>query len=122
MTWRQPALLDVPVEPCLMAGIDLALAITPDMARELAVSQHVCVRPLLRRVEDRQTGARDAVAIPCGSTREAVCPPCAHKARVLRMQQCREGWHRAHEPDQAHEEPDDDELEDDGDGDGEDRV
>ena len=34
--------------------------------------------------------------IPCGSTREAVCPPCADKARGLRMQQCREGWHRDH--------------------------
>ena len=42
---------------------------------------------------------RDAVAIPCGSTRESVCPPCADKARVLRMQQCAEGWHRDHEPD-----------------------
>lgn len=71
---------------------------TASMARELAVSQRVCVRPLLRRVEDRATGGRDFVAIPCGSTREAVCPPCANKARLLRMQQCAEGWHRSEEP------------------------
>jgi hypothetical protein len=84
--------------PGMAAMVDLALAVTPDMARELAVSQKVCVRPLLRRVEDRQTGAVEHVAIPCGSTREAVCPPCAHKAKVLRMQQCAEGWHRDTEP------------------------
>ena len=72
--------------------------ITATMARELAVAERVCVRPLMRRVEDRQTGTDTTVAIPCGSTRESVCPPCAHKARVLRMQQCAEGWHRDHEP------------------------
>src|SRR3954454_12309614 len=72
--------------------------ITADIARELAIAQRVCIRPVMRRVEDRQTGAEDHVAIPCGSTREAVCPPCAHKARVLRMQQCTEGWHRTDEP------------------------
>ncbi len=95
-----------------MPAIDVALAVTPEMARELAISQRVCVRPLLRRVEDRQTGTKDTVAIPCGSTRETVCPPCAHKARVLRMQQCREGWHRDHEPDDQADELDDQELDD----------
>ena len=116
--------------PAVAPLIDVALAITPDLARELAISQRVCVRPILRRVEDRQTGTTDTVAIPCGSTRDAVCPPCAHKAMVLRMQQCREGWHRDHEPDHDQAEPDDegdegDELEDDeleGDGDGQDQV
>ncbi len=54
---------------------------------------------ILRRVIDRDTGIDETkVAIPCGSTREAVCPSCAHKARVLRMQQCAEGWHRTDEP------------------------
>ena len=81
-----PSLLDVPT-------------ITADMARELALAQKVCIRPLLRRVHDRQAGTEDVVALPCGSTREAVCPPCAHKARLLRMQQCSEGWHRTDEPD-----------------------
>src|SRR4051794_25979102 len=80
------------------------------MARELAISQRVCVRPLLRRVEDRQTGTKETVAIPCGSTRDAVCPPCAHKARVLQMQQCREGWHRDQEPDDQVADELDDEL------------
>ena len=80
-------------------AFDLAL-IDHDMARELAIAQKVCVRPLIRRVEDRQIGTEDLVAIPCGSTRDDVCPSCAHKAKVLRMQQCFEGWHRDHEPDQ----------------------
>jgi hypothetical protein len=30
---------------------------------------------------------RPRVPIACGSTREAVCPPCARKARVLRMRE-----------------------------------
>lgn len=86
-------------------------AISPEMARELAISQRVCVRPLVRRVEDRHTGQAEVVALPCGSTRELVCPPCAHKARVLRMQQCAAGWHRDTEPDttpnhQLHDEED----------------
>ena len=37
--------------------------------------------------------------IPCGSTREAVCPACARKARIIRIQQCTEGWHLTDEPD-----------------------
>ena len=81
----------------LASKLDTAM-ITADMARDLAIAQKVCVRPVLRRVEDRQTGVEELVAIPCGSTREAVCPSCAHKAKVLRMQQCAEGWHRTDEP------------------------
>ena len=79
--------------PAVAAGM-----ITPDMARELAVEQRVCVRPLLRRVIDQATGDEIKVAIPCGSTRESVCPSCADKARRLRVQQCAEGWHRTDEP------------------------
>src|SRR5690348_7263961 len=84
------------------AVVELMPVVTDDMARELAIAQRVCVRPIIRRVEDRQTGTTDIVAIPCGSTRDSVCPSCAHKAKVLRMQQCAEGWHRDHEPDQDH--------------------
>jgi replication initiator protein RepSA len=36
--------------------------------------------------------------MPCGSTVESVCGPCARKARALRMVQCREGWHLTEEP------------------------
>jgi hypothetical protein len=78
----------------------MSFSVTAETARGLAESQHVCGRPLLRRVQDRQTGTDETVAIPCGSTREAVCSACAHRARVLRMRQCSEGWHLDHEPDQ----------------------
>ncbi len=115
----------------LASVLDLAM-IDNDVARELAIAQKVCIRPLVRRVEDRQTSTTETVAIPCGSTRDAVCPSCAHKAKVLRMQQCAEGWHRDHEPDQLELEPADeledqaDELEDQGDelagGEGDRRV
>ena len=81
-------------------SLSILASITADMAREMAVSNGVCIRPILRRVLDRDTGTEARVPIACGSTREAVCPPCARKAMVLRMQQCAEGWHRDTEPDQ----------------------
>jgi hypothetical protein len=96
--------------------------ITNEMAHDLALEQKVCVRPLVRRVQDRQTGTEDVVAIPCGSTREAVCPSCAHKARVLRMQQCAEGWHRTSEPENHMAATDDDDQVDDAEHDSGRRV
>ena len=73
--------------------------ITTEMAREMAVNSGVCIRPVLKRVYDRDTSSESQVPIACGSTREEVCPPCARKARTLRIQQCSEGWHRDTEPD-----------------------
>jgi hypothetical protein len=74
------------------------LTISTDMVHALAVKEGVCVRPVLRRVTDRVTGDTTVVAIRCGSTRDAKCPPCATLARRLRMTQCTEGWHRDDEP------------------------
>jgi hypothetical protein len=56
-----------------------------------AVRNGVCVRPVLSRMTDTSTGEQTVVPIPCGSTQERQCPPCADRARKLRMQQCREG-------------------------------
>ena len=42
--------------------VDLNHTITAEMAYDLAVSQKVCVRPMLRRVHDRQDGTEDVVA------------------------------------------------------------
>ena len=72
--------------------------ITAQVVRDYAAGNHVCVRPLLRQVTDRETGGVERLVIPCGSTREAVCPACAEKARRLRMQQCAEGWHLGEDP------------------------
>ncbi|MBE1610975.1 replication initiator [Actinopolymorpha pittospori] len=67
-----------------------------------AVQAGVCVRPIVRQLVDTQTGDVRLVPIPCQSTLASQCPPCADKARRLRMQQCREGWHLEHEPEPPH--------------------
>jgi hypothetical protein len=77
---------------------DPTLRVSGDMVRLWAVESGVCVRPLLRTVTDRATGEEATVPIRCGSTREQVCPSCAERARRVRMQQCREGWHLEEEP------------------------
>jgi hypothetical protein len=75
-----------------------ALALTSDVAESLAEQHGVCIRPLPRRRIDTITGRVDVVPVPCGSTREDQCRPCADKARRLRAVQCREGWHLEDEP------------------------
>ena len=77
-----------------------------DAVREYAVKERVCIRPLVRRVVDRETGEAVVVALPCQSTRESRCPSCAAKARALRMTQCLAGWHLEHEPDPGPSAPD----------------
>src|SRR5918992_1267424 len=73
-------------------------ALDDELLRDTAAKIGVCVRPIIRRVTDTTTGESETVPIACGSTRERVCPSCAAKARRLRMQQCREGWHRTDDP------------------------
>ena len=70
-----------------------------DAVQEYAVKERVCIRPLLRRVMDLETGEAALVALPCQSTRESRCPSCAARARALRMHQCTAGWHLEEEPD-----------------------
>ena len=70
-----------------------------EAVQEYAVKERVCIRPLLRRVIDRETGEAVLVALPCQSTRESRCPSCAARARTLRMHQCIAGWHLEEEPD-----------------------
>jgi hypothetical protein len=75
-----------------------ALPLTTDVALAIAEQHGVCVRPLAMRRINTTTGRVDVVPVPCGSTREDQCRPCADKARRLRMVQCRQGWHLDHEP------------------------
>ena len=70
---------------------DLGWLKDPHLA--VATDHGACVRPVLRKVHDRRTGEVHKLVIPCGSTREHLCPPCAKKAQRLRMQQREEGWH-----------------------------
>lgn len=72
--------------------------VTPEFVQEYAAKNAVCIRPLIRQLTDRETNVVQHVVIPCGSTRESVCPPCAEKVRRLRMQQCQEGWHLVEDP------------------------
>ena len=75
-----------------------ALPLSADVAQALAEQHGVCIRPLAMRRIDTTTGRVDIVPVPCGSTREDQCRPCADKARRLRMVQCRQGWHLDNEP------------------------
>ncbi|MGH3776566.1 MAG: replication initiator [Pseudonocardiaceae bacterium] len=75
-----------------------ALPLGADVALALAEQHGVCIRPLAMRRINTTTGRIDIVPVPCGSTREDQCRPCADKARRLRMVQCRQGWHLDAEP------------------------
>jgi hypothetical protein len=87
--------------------------LSTEMVTAAGLAAGVCVRPVLARVTDLETGETRHVPIWCGSTREDRCPACADRARRLRMQQCREGWHLDTEPEWAT--PNDAEDEDQGD-------
>lgn len=81
------------------------MALSGDVARQLAEQHGVCVRPLALRRIDLTSGKVDVVPVPCGARREDVCKPCAEKNRRIRMAQCREGWHLEHEPIPARPDP-----------------
>jgi hypothetical protein len=86
----------------------------PTLVREAALVAGVCARPVISRVTDIDSGETQLVPIACGATREDRCPPCADRAKRLRIQQCREGWHLDTEPE--HHPADDDEPDVDDDG------
>jgi Replication initiator protein, pSAM2 len=85
----------------------LAMPRSVDALRTLAVEYGVCLRPVALRRTDLATGQTEVIDLPCGATREDKCPPCAKRARRLRQQQCREGWHREDEPLPEPDEPTD---------------
>ena len=66
--------------------------------RSLATEYGVCTRPVPMHRIDTGTGASEIVDIPCGSTVASKCESCAKRAKLLRMAQCREGWHLTSEP------------------------
>jgi hypothetical protein len=74
-----------------------------DVVKQLAAEHGVCIRPITLRRTDLDTGGTEVIDLPCGITREDKCPACAKRARSLRVQQIREGWHRDDEP---HPDPD----------------
>jgi hypothetical protein len=76
-----------------------------DVVAAVADQHGVCVRPFTMEVGNPDTGELRYVPLPCGSTVESVCGPCARKAKALRMAQCREGWHLTTEPTLAPDAP-----------------
>jgi hypothetical protein len=76
----------------------MAMPLAGDVLRDLAVENGACIRPVQLRRTDRDTGQTETVLVPCGSTLDSVCPPCAERAKTLRAAQCREGWHLEDEP------------------------
>ncbi|WP_181019679.1 replication initiator [Nonomuraea typhae] len=76
----------------------MAQPLARDVAEEVAKLHGVCIRPFAFRQIDTHTGKSKIVDVPCGTTMEAKCPPCAKRNRQLRMAQCREGWHLDQEP------------------------
>jgi hypothetical protein len=87
------------------------LPLSADVVQVLAEEHGVCIRPLAMRRIDTTTGRVEVVPVPCGSTRDDQCHPCAEKARRLRMAQCREGWHLDTEPTTARTTPNDEHKE-----------
>jgi hypothetical protein len=69
-----------------------------DTLKTVAQIHGVCVRPIVLRRTDRETGQTDIVEVPCGATLATKCKSCAEKGRRRRIQQIREGWHLDTEP------------------------
>jgi len=82
------------------------IRLTPEVLAEMAESLGVCVRPVMRRRTDTQTGDVEVVPIRCNATEARKCPSCAQRNRWLRISQCHEGWHLDEEP----EDPDSDDA------------
>ncbi|MFI9506202.1 replication initiator [Nocardia sp. NPDC052566] len=76
-----------------------------EVAQAAAEQYDVCRRPIPMRVEDPRTGTVTYEGAPCKSTIESACPACAKANRLLRIAQCREGWHMNTEPDADKQDP-----------------
>src|SRR6266536_1038951 len=96
--------------PPLTRAQRMAMPLVRDVVRDLAISHGGCIRPVQLRRTDTRTGQAEQVLVPCGHTLASVCPGCAERARTLRAAQCREGWHRDHEPVITPDDPDDEQL------------
>jgi len=76
----------------------LALPLARDVMTAVALEHGACIRPVQLRKTSLDTGAVEQVMVPCSATLAIVCPPCAERNKVLRIAQCRAGWHLEDEP------------------------
>jgi hypothetical protein len=93
-------------EPKTTRAERLAMPLARDSVRKIAEACGGCLRPVQLRRTDQVTGEVEQVMKPCGATLASVCPPCAERAKWLRLVQCREGWHLEDEPDPGPPAPD----------------
>jgi hypothetical protein len=84
----------------------MAMPLARDSIRKIAEASGACLRPVQLRRTDTATGQSETIIIPCGATLASICPPCAERAKSLRISQCREGWHLEDEPDPGPAAPD----------------
>ena len=84
----------------------LAMPLARSALRDVTEAAGGCTRPIQMRRTDLATGEIDHQMIPCGATLESVCKPCANRAKSLRAEQCRDGWHLETDPDPTPSPPD----------------
>jgi hypothetical protein len=84
----------------------MAMPLARDSIRKIAEACGGCLRPIQIRRTDTVTGQTEQIMKPCGATLASICPPCADRAKMLRVAQCREGWHLEDEPDPGPAAPD----------------
>jgi hypothetical protein len=84
----------------------MARPLARDSIRKIAEAVGGCLRPVQLRRTDTVTGQTEQIMKPCGATLASICPPCAERAKMLRVIQCREGWHLEDEPDPGPAMPD----------------
>jgi hypothetical protein len=88
----------------------MSMPLAKNVIKEIAENLGICTRPIPMRRTDITTGLTEIVDVPCNARLASKCKPCAEYNRRLRVQQIREGWHLAEEPEPAPERPHDDVL------------
>ena len=63
----------------------MAMPLARDSIRKIAEASGGCLRPVQLRRTDTVTGQAEQVMIPCGATLASICPPCAERAKSLRV-------------------------------------
>jgi len=76
----------------------MRMPLARQVVEAVALDNGVCIRPLPMRRTNLDTGETQIIPVPCGATLASACPPCAERARRLRMAQCKTGWHLDDEP------------------------
>ncbi|GAA3143184.1 hypothetical protein GCM10010466_37700 [Planomonospora alba] len=79
-------------------ALRMAQPLARDVVDQIAAEYGVCLRPIPMYRLDEATGETRLFDLPCGATLASKCAPCAERNRLLRMAQCREGWHLETEP------------------------